>query len=1542
MQRTDSSVSSLNLEDETEDMPVSAKEMKYSAILDISFSSRAYNYLLLYSAKVNGSIGVTSILGTIFACFTIIQIILPAVLINSINLWPPDNILTLIFQMFAVFFDGPPFERKTERVVMAFVLVFIYLFALIIVVIRSFIFSYDRVMSRAEAFLSVLFFKYLFIFFLPHLFTGIPIVYYDFLVADYNLIDICVAILVPIIGIIYFFYYFFFFKASALLENSPLHEWITIFPIRELLCSLCPMLASCVGLINNRYVILMFPIITGIFYIIGGICTFIYSPFIKQQFSLIFATSEITAGIISFIQMLNLIYLMLKPMFVLVAIFVVFIFVYIILFQIYRHRVITILRICDECFDFPERSTAIFDKNFKSSSKFLYRIIPAIDQWHPYFTTWKLFDNAILRFPDFHILLLYARLLSFFPPMNTTMLWVSSMIAKVHHPLSHTYYIQFRQISQMRQRSTSYPLRKKIDEIKGRMDILCSLMRRFWENILQKNTTNFWTEVDKITHRIKTLNLTIIQLTDDYPNSIDVQHLYYQFVSQIKHNFLEARNTSQKIWLIEKYGYQKADAAMSVALIIFPNIEPYLHDFQEHNINANYGTESLDAETAKSDNSNSENMAQIELAMQELTAHSKLGRVWPSLLLCIFMTCIVIVIFFIFETIYKNEFIVKQGKIIQFISSFGLFRYRVSQLNFLVILYPLFLSDRLYVTETTMYTLSPNVYSRCHLVPFWYFNGTVIQNMVESTKYEMGKMISNLYQLADDNHVSRRIKEDLILNKIYNGMTFESSMSQLFQDCNDLVLVKTVDDYFYTTQGTRTTEFFLFVHDYLEDIHDLLMSYSYEDFQDSSIKLDILLVVVVILALALVTIPFIFQVFKLQTENAAISDSFAYFPNTEIRDIINKFGMSSHKREDDSTYIAQVTQGTNIHNSNYFKLFMTFFATFVPLTICCIVMHFMSSYFINDAKSLSLKVWTLYEPFTLFYISMVSVVKVAVSDILDYGSKYRDENVYLIGSTIVKAEQYISDGIWGKIGTVNMYFEDNNSNIPYFKECFNKNTMPPVMSLFEGFAIYDFPVATDFTCGYLKCLSNKLLIEEFHRDDYDMISLFYYFADFFENFRGSFYFKTINTETNNTVKGYLTEQNIITGITIAFQCVACLLLVLLLLSKHAEIKNALRFFHDISPISVTQNQHAMLLLDTGIIQNDKRKSSFSSAEKIISRIPHGIVLIDRQLVITDINDAFLKLIKHEDEITRVPLTDIIYRADDDDRSWPDFIQHVSDAFIGRQSPQFTDNVTVKLSDKSIVHLLCNAISLAADRPAVEGEHESIEKIAIVIIDCTKEVKKRAKIENEQQRTMKMISNVIPQQVITELINGENSLSFVSQSVTIGEIQIKYSKQFDYKSADIISFLYKLSSKIDSVLEEFELLNKVRTCGYRYIFAGGLFSRMIKPDRHADQAVRFALKAIEKILSMAIELESELVVRVGIHTAGPVVAGIMSVNRPTFQIIGPVMDMANQLASLSIPNQVHITRAVYELVFSSGFRVHERGETIMRTGSVIPTYLVSPQ
>lgn len=88
--------------------------------------------------------------------------------------------------------------------------------------------------------------------------------------------------------------------------------------------------------------------------------------------------------------------------------------------------------------------------------------------------------------------------------------------------------------------------------------------------------------------------------------------------------------------------------------------------------------------------------------------------------------------------------------------------------------------------------------------------------------------------------------------------------------------------------------------------------------------------------------------------------------------------------------------------------------------------------------------------------------------------------------------------------------------------------------------------------------------------------------------------------------------------------------------------------------------------------------------------------------------------------------------------------------------------------------------------------------------------------------------------------------------------------------------------------------------------------------------QFGLEAISALRYINKEYDLKLRIRVGINTGGPIMAGVIGTDKPTFEILGPAINMAQQMKHHGVPMKVHISRSVYQLIYGGPFNIKERG------------------
>ena len=233
------------------------------------------------------------------------------------------------------------------------------------------------------------------------------------------------------------------------------------------------------------------------------------------------------------------------------------------------------------------------------------------------------------------------------------------------------------------------------------------------------------------------------------------------------------------------------------------------------------------------------------------------------------------------------------------------------------------------------------------------------------------------------------------------------------------------------------------------------------------------------------------------------------------------------------------------------------------------------------------------------------------------------------------------------------------------------------------------------------------------------------------------------------------------------------------------------------------------------------------------------------------------------------------------------------------------------------------------------------KIVMTLTDITQQIRYNTLIQEERAKSDKLLSSILPADLVHRVQAGEKDISFSVQSASVMFVDIVEFTPWcaSNTGAMVMSTLNALFKEFDSRLSKYSTLTKIKCIGDCYMAAGGIFSEVNQPTVHATEMVDFGLSVIEAVGVINKNLGLTLRVRAGVNTGGPVVAGVLGVGKPTFEILGPTINMAQQMEHHGVPMQVHISRPVYEYIYGSKFTIKERGNIEVKNGTV-QTYLVS--
>ena len=225
-------------------------------------------------------------------------------------------------------------------------------------------------------------------------------------------------------------------------------------------------------------------------------------------------------------------------------------------------------------------------------------------------------------------------------------------------------------------------------------------------------------------------------------------------------------------------------------------------------------------------------------------------------------------------------------------------------------------------------------------------------------------------------------------------------------------------------------------------------------------------------------------------------------------------------------------------------------------------------------------------------------------------------------------------------------------------------------------------------------------------------------------------------------------------------------------------------------------------------------------------------------------------------------------------------------------------------------------------------------------DITLRVNHQKLIQDEKKKSDKLLSSILPPSLVPRVQSGEKNISFSVQSATVVFMDIvSFTPWCGSNTAQyVMSTLNTIFKEFDTLVSQHPTMTRIKCIGDCYMAAGGIFDDVNNPSAHAKEVVDFGCEAIKKILEIDEILKEKLRIRVGINSGGPLVAGVLGTEKPTFEILGPTINMAQQMEHNGVPMEVHISRPVYELIYGGSFTIKERGEINVKKGKMF-TYLV---
>lgn len=208
-----------------------------------------------------------------------------------------------------------------------------------------------------------------------------------------------------------------------------------------------------------------------------------------------------------------------------------------------------------------------------------------------------------------------------------------------------------------------------------------------------------------------------------------------------------------------------------------------------------------------------------------------------------------------------------------------------------------------------------------------------------------------------------------------------------------------------------------------------------------------------------------------------------------------------------------------------------------------------------------------------------------------------------------------------------------------------------------------------------------------------------------------------------------------------------------------------------------------------------------------------------------------------------------------------------------------------------------------------------------------------RIEHEQERSERLLLNIMPQSIATRLKNGEQLIAdqYENVAVLFSDL-VGFTVLSSRKTPqELLQMLNEIYSAFDTVSGQYGV-EKIKTIGDAYMVVGGL------PEKDAQGLVhtlRAALGYCSAIDAYRHKYGVELSVRIGIH-CGALVAGVIGTKKFSYDVWGDTVNTASRMESHGMPDRIHCSAEVYEQM-KTLFEFEDRGEIEVKGKGTLHTY-----
>lgn len=394
-----------------------------------------------------------------------------------------------------------------------------------------------------------------------------------------------------------------------------------------------------------------------------------------------------------------------------------------------------------------------------------------------------------------------------------------------------------------------------------------------------------------------------------------------------------------------------------------------------------------------------------------------------------------------------------------------------------------------------------------------------------------------------------------------------------------------------------------------------------------------------------------------------------------------------------------------------------------------------------------------------------------------------------------------------------------------------------------------------------------------------------------------------------------------------------LMLIVLIKILQVPYDTALKVLKKIHPIGIVNTPSLMdYLLDRN---SEKQSSEMNTTRAVLHNWNDAVIMCSSTGTIESVNSTVTKIIGYTPEQLLGQNISVIFNEDDKGK----ITQQIQFILNKQSAPYFEDHMSTISDTEQIVPCLTMMFGVSMN----DDQYGDIASFEVILHDETELTQYQEQAENAKKQSEDLLYQILPRDIVIRLNQGEKDISFEVPSASVMFIDIVKFSEFssNLTPSEIMGTMSSLFGSLDETLSKFSLITKIKLIGDVYMAASGLFSPEEPPQHHAEQLLHFGIESLQVVDEINVKMTTNLNVRIGMKSGGPLIAGVLGTDKPVFDIIGDTINVASRLQSTDIPNRVQISQGTYDLVCNMDFNIEPRGEIFLKGKGKSNAFLVRP-